>query len=665
MSFQSSQPSKGNVTNLGGNTYCVVLNIAEGVGFDLNVAYNHSIILKVSLNGVLFEVVGNSIKANVITFNSNCIWECELTDIKRMKSDNRPVKLECFIKYDCYVNGSIKRVGSLLLPLRGLKLLHTLENLQIKPSWYKLSNSSPKGFQIPPQIYLMLSIVKKTLAEYIQFETRSLDKYIVDSPKGKPISTSNATQTQRMLQSQYGIFVKLLEDAGHIQIGNNPQMDCDIFCVTITFTRIKHLLPLLKINEKFNEIKKRSFVFQYDFLGSITNIDIFINTNDCYTINQKISLNFRSSLKGLRLYFQRIFYIPINLYYMNDIAIAKYDFNISPLLPEEVHYFNEKSVNLWTKCGSFHFDIFNNLSSSSPRQPPLVDFMVTLELITQNSKRNPSAILPTAGQLENAATEENGISQETKVGEYLHLYKNTFEEVALRDVHSEASNDGGTNFISNKSVCEAAVNTDDHFIVQEREKLYLHFLHEFEYWKEKQIRHFSNEMAHTKQEIRDHWEDYINHLIACLETKVLKCDKMFEQLEKTQTELNDIADISLKNATIADNITREMESFYRKKTTQFEMELECLRNEIQEKEIEKVLLKKRNDQLEKQLSIYQTCHLSIDQLKEVLNDMRNQANRFGAIECFYKEQCFDDMHKWKLKILKLLNERNFSRNFDF
>ncbi|XP_046806765.1 uncharacterized protein LOC111690195 isoform X3 [Lucilia cuprina] len=311
MSFHNSKPSKGDVTNFGGNTYCVILNIVEGIGFDLNAASNYSIILKVSLNGVLFEVVGKSIKSNFITFNSNCIWECELTDIKRMKSDNRPVKLECHVKYDHYENGFIKRVGSLLLPLRGLKIIHAPENLQ-----------------------------------------------------------------------------------------------------------------------------------------------------------------------------------------------------------------------------------------------------------------------------------------------------------------------------------------------------------------EKQINHITNEMAHTKKEIRDRWEGYINQIIARLETKVLKCDKMFEQLEKTQSQLNVIADISLKNATIADNITREMESFYRKKTTQFEMELECLRNEIQVKEIENVLLKKHNDQLEKQLSIYQTCHISIDQLKEVLNDMRNQATRLAAIECFYKRQCFDEMHKWKLKIFKLLNERNFSTNFD-
>ncbi|XP_046806764.1 uncharacterized protein LOC111690195 isoform X2 [Lucilia cuprina] len=663
MSFHNSKPSKGDVTNFGGNTYCVILNIVEGIGFDLNAASNYSIILKVSLNGVLFEVVGKSIKSNFITFNSNCIWECELTDIKRMKSDNRPVKLECHVKYDHYENGFIKRVGSLLLPLRGLKIIHAPENLQIIPSWYKLSNSSPKGFQTPPQISLMLSIVKKTIAEHIEFETRSLDKSIVDSPKVEPISITNATHS--MLQSQYGIFVKLLEDAGHIQVGNDPQMDCDIFGVTINFTQIKRLLPLLNIIEKCNEIKKRSFVFQYDFLGNVTNIDIFINTNDFYTINQKFSINFRSSLKALRLYFQRVFYIPINLYDMNDIAIAKYDFNISPLLPEEVQFFNKKSVNLWTKCGSFHFDIFNNLPNSSSKISPLVDYIVTLELITPNSKINFRDNLPNTSQHESTAKEENKISQETKVGEYIHLYTNTFEEVALKDVHSKTNNDGGTNFMSNKSVCATAVNTDDHFIAKERQKMYLHFLHEFEYWKEKQINHITNEMAHTKKEIRDRWEGYINQIIARLETKVLKCDKMFEQLEKTQSQLNVIADISLKNATIADNITREMESFYRKKTTQFEMELECLRNEIQVKEIENVLLKKHNDQLEKQLSIYQTCHISIDQLKEVLNDMRNQATRLAAIECFYKRQCFDEMHKWKLKIFKLLNERNFSTNFDF
>lgn len=62
-----------------------------GIGFNTNDAGNdltehrrRGIVLNVSLNGVKFEVEGHSLSNETATiFNSNCIWECELCDIKK------------------------------------------------------------------------------------------------------------------------------------------------------------------------------------------------------------------------------------------------------------------------------------------------------------------------------------------------------------------------------------------------------------------------------------------------------------------------------------------------------------------------------------------------------------------------------------------------------
>lgn len=62
------------------------LHRRDGVG-DFTERHKDKVILTASLNGVKFEVEGHSTET-VTIFNSNCIWECELSDIKRCATSN-------------------------------------------------------------------------------------------------------------------------------------------------------------------------------------------------------------------------------------------------------------------------------------------------------------------------------------------------------------------------------------------------------------------------------------------------------------------------------------------------------------------------------------------------------------------------------------------------
>lgn len=65
-------------------TVGIGFNIKDA-GTDLAEHRRSRIVLDVSLNGVKFEVEGHSLSNETATiFNSNCIWECELCDIKRL-----------------------------------------------------------------------------------------------------------------------------------------------------------------------------------------------------------------------------------------------------------------------------------------------------------------------------------------------------------------------------------------------------------------------------------------------------------------------------------------------------------------------------------------------------------------------------------------------------
>lgn len=189
--------------------------------------------------------------------------------------------------------------------------------------------------QNKPEIYLLLVIVKKNLIDSGQFEVyvgkvycrKHYDQILITviffnmQRKGMINETLSpkSSETSLMLQSQSNVYVQLLEQVGLIQVGNNPDVDCDIFNVTLTFKQVKNLLKVLELEKNFSR-QSSVFVFHYDFLGSASTLEIIINQSDCYTINEKISLTFKSSLSSLRLYFQRIFYIPIRLYFNGAIV---------------------------------------------------------------------------------------------------------------------------------------------------------------------------------------------------------------------------------------------------------------------------------------------------------------------------------------------------------
>lgn len=65
------------------------------------------------------------------------------------------------------------------------------------------------------------------------------------------------------------------------------------------------------------------FRFHYNLLGSPTHCSLIPKGNGLYSIQEKIAIHFRSSLRSLKEYFRRVLYIPIDLYY-NDTIVGEF-----------------------------------------------------------------------------------------------------------------------------------------------------------------------------------------------------------------------------------------------------------------------------------------------------------------------------------------------------
>lgn len=126
--------------------------------------------MNAALNSVDFEVEGTQSEETII-FNSNCIWECDLAGIKRLKTDHRPVKMTF---YTCRGGGAERKtIGTLLLPVRGLPVLGTVgshNSPHLKMFWHKLICTSSEFRSHKPEVLLMLTIIKKSILHTKDFE---------------------------------------------------------------------------------------------------------------------------------------------------------------------------------------------------------------------------------------------------------------------------------------------------------------------------------------------------------------------------------------------------------------------------------------------------------------------------------------------------------------
>lgn len=116
-----------------------------------------------------------------------------------------------------------------------------------------------------------------------------------------------------MLTSQRGIFIRLLQEEGLLQVGN-IDTNCDVFVVKVLMKNIKFLDVIASNCDVSSDRSCHEFYINYMLLGNPHIRSLDKKFNRIHQIQEKVSINFRSSLKSLKEYFDNIFYIPIEVY---------------------------------------------------------------------------------------------------------------------------------------------------------------------------------------------------------------------------------------------------------------------------------------------------------------------------------------------------------------
>lgn len=212
------------------------------------------------------------------------------------------------MKLDCIALRDFKRsvedatkdpVGYILMPLKNLPILPLAKALQMKPRWMRLIGLSKDWRQQKPELLVNVMITAK---EYL---TCNRSEVLEDELALTESVVIGENPVPRMLTSQHGMFIRLLEDEGLLQVGN-IDTECDIFRVHILIKGIRNL-------ETLAADKHVDLFFNYIVLGNEHMRALDKKFSRMHQIQEKISINFRSSLRYLREYFDKVFYIPFEI----------------------------------------------------------------------------------------------------------------------------------------------------------------------------------------------------------------------------------------------------------------------------------------------------------------------------------------------------------------
>uniref|UniRef100_A0A8D8KJ51 Centrosomal protein of 120 kDa n=1 Tax=Culex pipiens TaxID=7175 RepID=A0A8D8KJ51_CULPI len=277
----------------------VTVHILDAINFHR--VKNTPIVISASLDKNVLETASRTPGIASTNFEQSLVWETDRQSVKRMKTENIPIKIECFA-VEGVQRTAQALIGHLLLPLRSVPLLPSSKAATVRPRWYRLIGlNSPEWKNQKPEVQLLAVITDKG---YL-----SLGKKKVESDSERELDRSlvifNNPEPAR-LNSKDDLPILLLEERGLLQVGDF-ETERDLFLVKIVLKYAKQLQGLIP------DGIPADFRIRYELLGDSYPCTLEKKPNDRFFIQEKIVINFRTSLQSLKRYFDEVFLIRLEI----------------------------------------------------------------------------------------------------------------------------------------------------------------------------------------------------------------------------------------------------------------------------------------------------------------------------------------------------------------
>lgn len=208
-----------------------------------------------------------------------------------MKEENQPIKLECYMQT---TESNRQLIGFVLLPMLSIPFWNSRKIGMMKPHWYKLHGVSQQNKANNPELLVSVTIGNKE--DILNEDEKKLMPVEADIKSKERVLYSN-------LKSQPDLLVdKVGNNEIHI-VGIEQTTEQNDFIVEIILKRIE-----FKSECPEDDFQLSYTLFDKQILNAKRNSE-----QNALLIDEKISINLKSSLSDLVAYFKRIFNLPVEL----------------------------------------------------------------------------------------------------------------------------------------------------------------------------------------------------------------------------------------------------------------------------------------------------------------------------------------------------------------
>lgn len=312
------------MNELTGKLVNVVLAVEDGKGMEY---LRYPITIVANFNGRILESDPANPEECPI-FNTELVWEIEKKDLRKIRSSNVPLRVECFTSD---TNGRKVKVGFVLLSLRSAYIVPKRDAQQEVPfKWQRLNGVSHDIRSRHPELYLSLSI-RECLPEDAAAGAR------------KEVASPFLAEEVLELTEDLGMTIplKYLED-GFIHVGHDKEVAP--YHLSIVVKTAANLDVLLPENLVFNGTKDK-YHLAFTLFGITIKSKILKDLHDSITLKEKIVVSLLSRLETLQAFFTEYRSISVCLHNGPD-KLGVTEINVERLLEtetmseEEICYFH-------------------------------------------------------------------------------------------------------------------------------------------------------------------------------------------------------------------------------------------------------------------------------------------------------------------------------------
>ncbi|XP_050298341.1 centrosomal protein of 120 kDa-like isoform X2 [Anthonomus grandis grandis] len=273
------------MNQLEGKYVNVVLSVEDGRGMDF---VRHPIHVAGNYCGRILESDQLTPECRTM-FNTELIWEVEKKDLRKLRSSNQPLRVECL---STDPQNRRDRIGFVLLSLRSAQII-TLKEAKSPVSfkWYKLIGCQADKKKHHPELYLALTI-RDHLLNGIENPQKEENMPL--------ISEEEQPQANEDVEFSTTFPLRYLDD-GYIHIGDSE--DYESFSLNLLVKEARNLDNLLPEALVFRQNQEK-YHMSFKLFGVIIKTKPFYkNFHDTFFLNEKVVVRILSNEQTLSDFF--------------------------------------------------------------------------------------------------------------------------------------------------------------------------------------------------------------------------------------------------------------------------------------------------------------------------------------------------------------------------